>query len=159
MRKWVKYTLIGFVALMAGFAVLAGTSAYYFLRHLKTGTATEADALKEVDAIRTRYTNRPPMIDVVDFQTGDVRVQRVPHPDGLRAGTVHVMTWKAEDQATLRTDVPLWLMRFSSINVLSHLGIAPEKFRLTVEDLARYGPGIVVDYRQPGRHHVLIWLE
>jgi hypothetical protein len=43
--------------------------------------------------------------------------------------------------------------------VLSHLGIAPEKFRLTAEDLARYGPGIVVDYRQPGSDQVLIWLE
>ena len=159
MRKWVKYTLIGFIVLMASLAVLAGTGAYYFLRHLETKTATEVDALKEVDAIRARFKSRTPMIEVVNLEAGDIRVQRTPHPDGLRGSTVHVLTWTGDDQRTLRTDMPLWLMRFSSLNVLSHLGIAPAKFRLTVEDLERFGPGIVVDYRRPGSNHVLIWME
>jgi hypothetical protein len=50
-------------------------------------------------------------------------------------------------------------MRFSSINILSHLGIAPERFSLTVQDLERYGPGIIVDFRHPGVNRVLIWAE
>ncbi len=53
----------------------------------------------------------------------------------------------------------VWLMRFSSVNVLSRLGLAPEKFRLTVQDVEQYGPGIVADYRRPGHSHVLIWVE
>jgi hypothetical protein len=51
------------------------------------------------------------------------------------------------------------LMRFSSLNVLSHLGIAPSRYRVTVEDVARFGPGVIVDYRDPGNQQVLIWVE
>ena len=159
MRTWVKVTLAGVVLVVIGFIALAGTGTYYFLRHLETAPASEADSRRDADAIRARFKGRPPMIEIVNFEQGDIRIQRVQHPEGRRADTVHVLTWKAEDGQMLQTDLPLWLMRFSSINVLSHLGIAPSKFRLTVEDLKRFGPGIVVDHRQPGRNQVLIWLE
>jgi hypothetical protein len=56
-------------------------------------------------------------------------------------------------------DLPVWLMRFSSVNILSQLGLAPSRYRLTVQDLQRYGPGIALDYRQPNGHHVLMWVE
>jgi len=72
---------------------------------------------------------------------------------------MHVLSFNKDDGKLLSTDMPLWLMRFSSLNVLSHLGVAPERFRLTAEDVMRFGPGIVVDYRQPGENPVLIWVE
>jgi hypothetical protein len=50
-------------------------------------------------------------------------------------------------------------MRFSSVNLLSQVGIAPSRYRLTVQDIERYGPGIVVDVRREGQVHVLIWVE
>ena len=59
----------------------------------------------------------------------------------------------------VRTEVPLWLMRFSSVNILSQLGVAPERFRLTVSDIQRYGPGIVVDYGSRGTSRVLVWVD
>ena len=159
MRTWAKVTLTGVVLVVVGFIALAGTGTYYFLRHLKTAAASEADSTRDADAIRARFKGRPPMIEVVNLQSGDLRIQRVAHPEGRRADTMHVLTWNAADGEMLQTDVPLWLMRFSSLNVLSHLGIAPSKFRLTVEDLKRFGPGIVVDHRKPGQNQVLIWLE
>jgi hypothetical protein len=50
-------------------------------------------------------------------------------------------------------------MRFSTLNILSSLGVAPDQFRLTVVEIERYGPGLVVDYRRPAQTHVLIWVE
>jgi hypothetical protein len=50
-------------------------------------------------------------------------------------------------------------MRFSTVNILSQLGIAPAKFRLTVGDIEHYGPGIVVDYSSRGAFRVLVWVE
>ena len=152
-------TLTGVVLVVIGFIALAGTGTYYFLRHLETAPANETDSGREADSVRARFKGRPPMIEVVNLKAGDVKIQRVAHPEGRRAETVHVLTWKAEDGQMLKTDLPLWLMRFSSLNVLSHLGLAPSKFRLTVEDLKRFGPGIVVDHRQPGQNQILIWLE
>ena len=73
----------------------------------------------------------------------DVRINRLASSDGARVTTLHIVSWKAEDGEIARTEVPLWLMRFSSINMLSHLGVVPSKIRLTVQDVERYGPGIV----------------
>jgi len=158
MKRWVKYTLIGVVIAIVGFAALAGTGAYYFLRHLDTRKATEADTLKEFDAIRARYPGRQPLIELVNPQAGDIRVHRLVHPQGLHATTLHVLTFN-EDGERLAADLPLWLMRFSSVNILSHLGIAPDKYRLTLQDVEQYGPGVVADYRRPGKGSVIIWVE
>ena len=159
MRTWLKVTLWGVALAVLVFAALAGTGAYYFLRHLETGRAAEADTLKEFETIRAKFGSREPLILLIKPEAGDIRISRTTHPQGLRASTIHMLTWTAEDQDRLRTDLPLWLMRFSSVNILSRLGIAPDKFRLTLQDVERYGPGIVAEYRRPGHSHALIWVE
>jgi hypothetical protein len=50
-------------------------------------------------------------------------------------------------------------MRFSTANIASQLGITPSKFRLTVNDVERYGPGIVVDFGSQGAFRVLVWVD
>jgi len=159
MRTWVKMTLAGFAVCALAFSALAGTGAYLFFRHLETSKVAETSAGTDFDAVRKKFLGRPPLIDVVNPRSGDIRVNRVKHPEGLRATTVYVLTWTAEDDQMLKTDIPLWMMRFSSINILSHLGIAPNRYRLTAEDVASFGPGIVVDYSEPGSKRVLIWVE
>jgi hypothetical protein len=159
MRTWVKFTIAGVSLAAIGFAALAGTGAYYVFRHMDTRSATEAESRREIDAVRARFTGRPPLIEIVNPQTGDIRINRLAHPEGRGVDTLHVITWNAAEGELLRTDVPVWLMRFSSVNVLSQLGVAPEKFRLTVDDVRRYGPGIVVDYGRAGRQHALVWVE
>ena len=159
MRKWVKWTLAGFVGAVVLFVVLAGVGAYYVFRHLETGAATEAATLKDFDSIRAGFPDRLPLLEIVDPKAGDIRINKLVHPEGREATTLHILTWNAEDGEKFQTDVPLWLMRFNSINILSKLGITPSKYRLVVHDIERYGPGIVADYRKPGQSHVLIWTQ
>ena len=160
MRKWVKWTLAGFVGVIVLFLIVAGVGGYYVFRHLETGEATEAVTLKEFDAIRARFPERLPLVEIVNPQAGDIRINRLTHPEGREATTLHVLTWNGgEGGEKLQTDVPLWLMRFSSVNILSKLGVTPSKYRLVVHDIEVYGPGIVADYRRPGQSHVLIWAQ
>jgi hypothetical protein len=159
MRKWVKWTLAAFVGAVVLFVVLAGVGAYYVFRHLETGATTEVVTLKEFDTIRARFPDRLPLVEIVNPQSGDIRINKLTHPEGREATTLHILTWSSEDGEKFQTDVPLWLMRFSSVNILSKLGITPSKYRLVVHDIERYGPGIVADYRKPGQSHVLIWTQ
>lgn len=159
MRTWLKVTLIALAVVVAGFGILAGTGAYYVMRHLETKSVTEEASKPDFDVVRARFKDRAPMIEIGNLKAGEVKIQREPHPGGRRASTMHVLTFNHDDGKLLSTDMPLWLMRFSSVNLLSHLGVAPERFRLTAEEVMRFGPGIVVDYRQPGENPVLIWVE
>ena len=159
MRTWAKVGIAGIAAMVVAFVALSGTSAYFVLRHLNVGTATEEAAMKEFEAIRTRFGSRPHLVEVVDADARNFRINMPPAPSATRISTLHVFTWNQKDGEVFRTEVPVWLMRFSLINVLSNLGVTPERFRLTIQDLHAYGPGIVVDYRKPGETRVLLWVQ
>ena len=159
MRTWVKLTIAGGVVVVVAVLALAGTGAYFVFRHLDRHAATEMDARRAFDAIRARFQDRAPLVEIVDPKAADIRVNRLVHPGGRRGETMRVLSWNPHDRELLRADVPLWLTQFSSVNIFSQLGVMPSKFRLTVEDLRRYGPGIVADYRPAGGTLVLIWLE
>lgn len=158
MRTWVKATIgVGALATVCILA-LAGIASYFVLGNLERRGAPEATVLSEIEIIRTRFGSRQPLIEIVDARKGDVRINRLAG-SGARVTTFHIVSWNADDGELLRTEAPLWLMRFSSINLLSQLGLAPGSLRLTVQDVERYGPGIVVDYAQPGKTRVLVWVD
>lgn len=159
MRTWVKATLGGVTLIAVGVVALAGTGAYFVFRHLEKQEAVEAEAVKAINAVKTRFGSRPPLIEIVDPRRIDVRINHPEESSPSRVSTVHIINWTSDTGELTRADVPLWLMRFSSINILSQLGIAPERFRLTVKDIERYGPGIILDYGSPGAVRVLVWVD
>jgi hypothetical protein len=159
MRTWVKATIVGAALVAAGIAALAAITGYFVFRSFEKERTPEAVAVREMDSIRGRFGARPPLVEILDLRSMDVRVNRLAGSGGARVHTVHVVNWKVEDDEFVRTEVPLWLMRFSSVNVLSQLGITPAKLRLTVQDVERYGPGVIVDYNQPGVVRLLIWVD
>ena len=144
---------------IACIVALAGTAGYFVWRSFDRQGATEATALREMEAIRTRFGARPPLVEVNDPARMDVRINRLASGDGSKVATLHVVNWKAEDGEIVRTELPLWLMRFSSINIFSTLGLTPSRIRLTVDDIERYGKGIVIDYHRPGTMRLLIWVD
>jgi hypothetical protein len=159
MRTWVKATLGGIALLAVLFAVLAGTGAYFVLRSIDRKTGSEPEAVQAIDAVKARFGSRPPLIEIADPRTADIRINRPSETSPVRVDTVHVINWKRDTGELTRFEVPLWMMRFSSVNLLSQMGIAPAKFRLTVHDIERYGPGIVVDYGSAKASRVLVWVE
>ena len=159
MRTWVKASLwtVGVVVLC--FLALSATGAYFVLRSMEKKASTEAETLREVDLVRTRFAGRPPLIEIISPRPGDIRVNRQQSPDARPISTIHVIAWKAEDRQMTRAEIPVWLMRFSTVNVLSQLGVAPAEMSLTLDDVRRYGPGIIVDFATPGKDRVLVWVD
>jgi hypothetical protein len=159
MRTWVKGTVALVAVVMAVGLLLAGVGAYYILGHLERRSASESDGLQAIDAVCTRFGARPPLVEIVDIRRADVRINRSRDANGRPVATMHVLNWNRETRKLVRTEFPLWLMRFSSVNLVSQLGIGPARFRLTVSDIERYGPGIVIDYDVPGSFRVLAWVD
>jgi hypothetical protein len=159
MPTWLK-AVLGVLGVIAIFVLaLGGTGAYYVFRNLDQRELPEAESIKAMEAIRARFGQRPPLIEIANPKTMDVRVNRPDQASSTPVDTIHIINWKSETGELMTTDLPLWLMQFSSVNILSQLGIAPERFRLTVEDIERYGPGLIVDYSQPGEFRLLLWVD
>jgi hypothetical protein len=159
MPTWLKVVL-GILGVIAVFVLaLGGTGAYFVFSNLDQRELPEAESVKAMEAIRARFGPRPPLIEIANPKTMDVRVNRPDQASSTPVDTIHIINWKREKDEFMTTSIPLWLMRFSSVNILSQLGIAPERFRLTVEDIERYGPGIIVDYSVPGDFRLLLWVD
>ena len=130
MRTWVKGTLAGAAVILAIGLTLAGVGAYYILGHLERRNAGEPETRQAMDAVRARFGTRPPLVEVVDPRRAEIRINRLQDREGRRVATIHIMNWNAEHGELARTEFPLWLMHFSSINLLSQMGIGPAKLRL-----------------------------
>ena len=159
MRTWVKATLGGVALIGVALVALAATGTYFVLRHMEKRAGSEAEVVQEIDTLKARFGSRPPLVEIIDPRTADIRINRPVEASAHRVDTIHVVNWKSDTGELIRTDVPLWLMQFSTVNIASQLGIAPAKFQLTVSDVERYGPGIVVDYGSQGGFRVLIWVD
>jgi hypothetical protein len=159
MRTWVKATLGGLALTAVAAVALAATGAYFVFRDMETRAGSEAEAVQAIDAVKARFGSRPPLVEIIDPQRADIRINRPVEVSASRVDTIHVVNWKSDTGELIRADIPLWLMRFSTVNIASQLGIAPAKFRLTVSDVERYGPGIVVDYGSQGAFRVLVWVD
>jgi hypothetical protein len=159
MRTWVKATIGGVVVIAIALAILTATGAYFVFRNMEQRTSAEAEADKEIEAIKSRFGTRPPLVEIANPATADIRINRPTEASTTPIDTLHILNWKAETRELMRTAAPMWLLRFSSVNIASRLGLAPDKFRLTVADIQRYGPGIIVDYGKPGDFRVLVWVE
>jgi hypothetical protein len=159
MRTWVKATLGGVALIAVALVALAATGAYFVFRNMETRAGSEAEAVQAIDVVKARFGSRPPLVEIINPQRAAIRINRSVEANPPRVDTIHVINWKSDTGELIRTDVPLWLMRFSTMNIASQLGIAPAKFRLTVSDVERYGPGIVVDYGSQGAFRMLVWVD
>src|SRR5215207_4342324 len=104
MRTWKKATLGVVIAVVVVVAGFAGTGAYFVLRHLEKTVSAEAAANTEMDAIRSRYAPRPPLVEIIEPRSGDIRINRELGPTPGPVSTVHVLNWKSEDGEFTRAD-------------------------------------------------------
>ncbi len=102
----------------------------------------------------------PPLVTV----SGDGRAHLTPGA-GAAPGTtttLHVLAYDAGQGRLVRVDLPAWLLRLARrgrvrVNGLDALPDSVE--RLTIGDLERHGPGLVLDATTPDGARVLVWTE
>ena len=74
---------------------------------------------------------------------------------------MRVLVYDAHEGRLVHVDLPFWLLRLMPSGALGSFGgdFSFDSGRLTVEDLERHGPGLVLDARDSRDAQVLIWTE
>jgi hypothetical protein len=132
------------------------------LRQTTVSKPAAADAAAEFARIHDRYKGRAPLIVVKDPGPimVDVRVNRAPaSAPRQHVSRFHVMVWDTRGGTFVRSSAPVWWMHFSGNALLARLGVPLGDLDLTVEDIERYGPGIITDFTPPGGGRMLVWVE
>ena len=76
---------------------------------------------------------------------------------------MNIIAFDARDERVVRMDIPFWLLRLKMhgtlINAHGSGNIDLAKLKLTVEDLERFGPTLIVDHRDADGSRVLVWSQ
>ena len=162
-RTWVAIVVAILIIIVMGGIVLVGSAAFYIRRHISTQFVDDSVAVTEFERARARFTGQQPLIELRDEH--DAVVHRRIGSSSTELRTLRVLAFDARAGKLVRVSVPFWLLRMmpgKRFNLGRDQGIDfdTDRMHLTVEDLERAGPGLVLDGKDPrGGGLVLVWTE
>jgi hypothetical protein len=157
------------VGLAGGVVVLAALTAVavFVWQHRKARPLTATAAHVEFDRLRTRFAAQTPLADM------QARSRRLPAATAstqpLRAFHTVIFDRRGGDRLVEIT-VPFWLGRryarhdgsfawLGELTFLDDTEFDPEPMQLSIAEIERHGPGLLVDRRHPGGGQFIAWVE
>ena len=162
-KTWVWLVVIACTSLAVGCLALVGTGVYIAVKNVKMEKATAASAKDRFDEVLARLPSRTPLLSVED----DGRVVRALPDPGVEAEAsprpidgLYFLAWEPKDQRVVGFRLPFWVFRLTgSLSMGSDSHFDVERLKLTPEEVAGRGPGIIFDYHDPNGERVLMWAE
>ncbi len=158
---WV-WIIVGIVTLgILGVVTLAAAGLWFVRSHVNVQPTTVAAATTDFQTIRERFANQKPLIELDDH--GNFVHANTDRPNGTkRPESLNVMAFDAREEHVVRVEIPFWMLRLKTRGTLIDVGsgnIDLQKLRLTVEDLERFGPTLIVDHKDMNGSRVLVWSQ
>ncbi len=162
-KTWVWVVLAIVVIGILGVIAMAGVGLYFFSQHIDSKAASPAEAARDFEQVTTRFTGQKPLIELDDRgRYLRSHTDRQPVPNAKSPDELHVMAFDPDEGHIVRVSIPFWLLRMkmqgSAID-LNGNRFDLEDMKLTVEDLERFGPTLIVDHRSTSGERVLVWSQ
>jgi hypothetical protein len=166
-KKTILAILGAAILIVLIFAVLAVVGVVYFFRtHVAAIEASDKTAIEEIARTRDRFAGQTPMIERSHGEGDDFDRFVVHRPDpGAEPKPVEalrVLAYNPRDERMVRVRIPFWILRLaprSRFNLLEGTDVDLGRTRLTLDDLERHGPGLILDAKDRRGSQVLVWLE
>ena len=162
-KTWV-WVLLGIVVVgILCVITIAGVGLYFFSQHVQTRTASPAKAAGEFEQIETRFTGQKPLIEL-DSRGRYLRANtdRTPPADATAPEVLNVLAFDPDEARIVRISIPFWLLRMKMHGATIDFNgrkMDLEDLKLTVEDLERFGPTLIVDHKNVSGERVLVWSQ
>jgi hypothetical protein len=162
---WVSI-VIASVIIVGILAVAAvGGAAYFIYRHVHTSFAPSETAQVEFTQARARFDGQQPLIELRRDEEPIIHRELVAEKaERHKLETLRVLAYDQHDGKLVRVAIPFWLLRMAPSKNLSFLNdngidVDSDRVRLTVDDLERRGPGLLIDTKDRRGSQVLVWTE
>lgn len=162
-KTWV-WVLVGIAVVGILFVIAGAAAGFYFVsRNIDAKQVTSTEAASEFDTVRGRFTGQVPLIEL-DSRGHFLRshTDRPAPPNAARPETLYVMAFDPDDGGLVKLSVPFWLLRMkmdATTISFSDNNMNLEDLKVTVEDLERFGPTLVLDQRNDGGDRILVWTQ
>ena len=146
------------ILLVVGVLAVLGV-AFSFVAAWRSVEMTQADPDGAARAFESERSSSGPGDPIVAFREGGYVRRPVPPRPPAAPSTLFILAYHRQSQRLVRVEVGFWFLRMkgpASEYVLDGAGVDLEALGLTVADLERYGPAVVLD-EQRGDNRVLMW--
>jgi len=166
-RTWISVLIASVIIVgVLALAVVGGT-AFFIYRHVQSEFTNDTSAKKEFAGARARFASQRPLIEIRKNDEPIVHRDQIPAaPSGRQIESLRVLAYDDNEGKLVRVSIPFWLLRLMPTRHLSFLNdegidvdIDAERVRLTIDDLIRRGPGLVLDEEDRHGARVLVWTE
>jgi hypothetical protein len=162
-RTWISIAIaIGIIFVVLGVAML-GTAFYVFRRHVSAQFVSTERAQEEFQRTRQRFAGQQPLIDLSRGSHEPIIHERT--GNGAEIETVRVLAFEPAAGKLVHVSLPFWLLRMTpsknfTFRSEGDFDFDSDRVHLTVDDLERAGPGLILDTRDPRKGTlVLVWAE
>jgi hypothetical protein len=143
-RRNIGLILLGAVAALA--VVIIAGAALAFSRYVKGEDADATTAASEFQAARDRFAGQVPLVEYRGIQSA---IHRDRSRSRQQLHALRGLVYDAKDEYLQRLDMPFAVLKAATLSghvELADAGIyGDDRDRITIEDLERHGPGLVID--------------
>jgi hypothetical protein len=162
-KTWVWVVLAIVVIGVLCVIAMAGAGLYYFSQHIETKAASPTQAARDFEQVTVRFTGQKPLIELDDRgQYLRSHTDRQVPPNAKSPDALNVMAFDPDDGRMVQLKIPFWLLRMKMRGTAIDFNgnrMDLEDLKLTVEDLERFGPTLIVDHRSTSGERVLVWSQ
>ena len=164
-KTWIS-VLIAAVIVVAVLAVSAvGGTAYFIYRHVHTQFTPAENAEQRFAETRARFAGQQPLIEIRKDDEPVFHREVIPKamPEA-KLETLRVLAYDTRARKLVNVSIPMWLLRMSPTNKFSFLNdngidFDSDRVHITLDDIERRGPGLILDQVERRGSQVLVWTE
>jgi hypothetical protein len=165
-RTWVSVVIAAVICIgMLAVAAVGGT-AYFIYHHVRTEFTPQNDAEQRFAEARGRFAGQRPLIETRHGDDPVVHTDAIPRASakGAKLESLRVLAYDTRARKLVNVSIPFWLLRMTPTNKFSFLSdngidFDAERVHITVDDLERRGPGLILDETDRRGSQVLVWTE
>ena len=157
---WIVLGVFVFFGMIAVGGIIVAVSV--FRNNMTVNETSEADAMQQFEAVRSRYPGQQPLIQLVDGRPQYVAERATQSPSATSLSSVHILAYDSDEGKVVTFSLPFWLLRMKSgpIRISAYQqGWDDRGVSFRVEDIEKHGPGIIIDATRPNEGRVLVWAE
>lgn len=162
-KTWIWIVVAIVMVGILGLIAMAGVGVYIATQHIDTRAASAASATRDFDEVKARLSGQKPLIEL----DGRGRFLRSnadrPTPARITAPeALNVLAFDPDEERIVKVSIPFWVLRMKMGGTTIDFNgnrMDLEDLKLTVEDLERFGPTLIVDHRASNGERVLVWSQ
>jgi hypothetical protein len=158
---WVVVGVVGLGVLCV--VAMAGVGFYFFSQHFDTKVVSRESAGSEFEHVKAQFAGQKALIEL-DERGRFLRANadRAAQPTARRPDQLYVLAFDPDDERIVKVTIPFWLLRFKARGATVDFNggrLDLEDLKLTVEDLERFGPTLIVEHKSARGERVLVWSQ